>query len=344
MQRDNKPQIDRGIHSPTASTPLCDRRKFLSGLSLGAALGGTVQSFDVLAAVPGNDKAHGGKKVAQSASEHARLETHPPEVFKLPRFLPQKSGNFDLANPVDNHLAFAKAQANVAGEYSWVAKYGWMLIAPPGKPAYPFLGRMTLTKIFVTPADPALAPNVGPNDFMMWGTFTMTHFDPRNFKPVSRLMNPYNGKTIDAPTVQYADRLIYRMGQSIVVPGVDPKFYDQPWDRQGGYSPHFIDGGQTVSYTVLGSSQFDGPHQPRCDVGFWTVNKAELMDPSKRSIDTHHDYSVIQKMSEYSWFGAEKGDPAQVFVHETGFKTQDVSKIPGIVKTGILERFRGRYL
>ena len=194
------------------------------------------------------------------------------------------------------------------------------------------------------PADPTLTPDVSPDDFMMWGTFTMSHFEPRHFKPVSCIVNPYTGRMIDAPTLQFADRLVYRVGRSIVVPGVDPKFYDQPWDREGGYSPHFIDAGQELSYSVLGSSQFDGPHQPRCDMGFWTVSKAELMDPARRSIDARHDYSVIQKMSEYSWFGVDKGDPAQLFVHETAVKTQDISRIPQLLRSGIIDRFHERYL
>ena len=66
---------------------------------------------------------------------------------------------------------------------------------------------------------------------------------------------------------------------------------------------------QELSYSVLGSSHVDGPHQPRCNVGFCTVNNAELLDPARRSIDARHDYSVIQKMSEYAWFGVDKRDP-----------------------------------
>jgi hypothetical protein len=134
------------------------------------------------------------------------------------------------------------------------------------------------------------------------------------------------------------------VSRSILVPGVDPKFYDQPWDRDGGYSPHFIDDGDTVSYTVLGASQFDGPHQPRCDVGFWSVARSDLMNPAKRAIDARHDYSVIQKMTEYPWFGAERGDPTQLFCHETAIKTQNLARIPPLVKSSILEPHRARFL
>jgi hypothetical protein len=328
-----------------------DRRELLA-LGLGVALGGA----GVASASPSSTNAQTAQptleppkppqagQIAQTASEHARAETLPPEAFRLPRFRPLKSGNYDLAKPLDNHLAFAKAQANLAGEFTWIAKYGWMLVAPPGRPAYPFLGRVTLMKVFVTPADPKTTPDVGPDDFMMWGTFTKVHVDPRNFRPVSRLLNPHTGKMMEAPTVHYADRLVYRVGRSILVPGVDPKFYDQPWDRDGGYSPHFIDDGDTISYTVLGSSQFEGPHQPRCDVGFWSVSRKELMDPAKRAIDARHDYSVIQKMTEYPWFGAEKGDPTQLFCHEAAIKTQDLARIPPLVKSAILEPHRARFL
>ena len=47
------------------------------------------------------------------------------------------------------------------------------------------------------------------------------------------------------------------------------------------------------------------------------------MDPAKRAIDTKRDYSVIQKVTEYGWYGEEPGDPAQLLVHLTGMKTHD---------------------
>ena len=56
-------------------------------------------------------------------------------------------------------------------------------------------------------------------------------------------------------------------------------------DGQGGFSQHRIDTGNEVTYKVLGSAQKPGPQPPRCDVGFWTVNRDELMDPAKRFPD-----------------------------------------------------------
>jgi hypothetical protein len=325
---------------PGAEGYLAGRRGFLRGLG-GAALGlgGLLQPSDVFSmAEDAQDKA-----LNQTVSEHARSELLPAFGWELPRWRPERSGNFDLRNSRDNHFAFAKVQANLAGEYSWLAQYGWILICPPGEPAFPFLGRLTLAKIFVTAADEEWAPDAGEDDYTMWAVFTTTHVDPRTFEPVSRKLNPYTGKMIDVPTIHYADRLSYRFGQSIVVPGVDPAFYTQPWDAEGGFSQHFIDAGGEVSYTVLGSSQHSGPHQPRCDVGFWTVSRDELMNPSLRAIDTRRDYSVIQKITEYAWYGAPAGDPAQLMVHLTGLKTQDPSRLPSFIKSFVLERFPERF-
>ena len=64
---------------------------------------------------------------------------------------------------------------------------------------------------------------------------------------------------------------------------MDPVFYRQPWDEEDRFLQHRIDTGNEVTYTVLGSAQKLGAHQPRCDVGFWTVNRDELMDPVKRA-------------------------------------------------------------
>ena len=70
-----------------------------------------------------------------------------------------------------------------------------------------------------------------------------------------------------------------------MVPGVDPAFYRQPSDEEGGFSHHRIDTVNEVTYTGLGSVQKPEPKQPRCDVGFWTVKCDELMDPARRFSD-----------------------------------------------------------
>lgn len=325
------------IQSAAAQT-LPTRRGFLAKAGITSAVGGLIVAKDIFSIAAAEEKA-----VNQTLSEHARPTTHDPSVFKLERWTPNKTGNFNLADPIDNHYAFAKVQANLAGEYTWLAQYGWILIAPPNEPAFPFLGRITLAKVFVTPTSEEYAPNVGEHDYMLWGTFTTTHVDPRNFTPVEKILNPYTGKVIDVPTLHYADKLVFRLGQSIVVPGVDPAFYTQPWDADGGFSQHFIDAGDEISYTVLGSAQKSGPHQPRCDVGFWSAKRSELMNPRLRAIDVRRDYSVIQKMTEYSWYGAEPGDQAQLLVHLTGTKTHDQQKLPAFVKTLILDKYASRF-
>lgn len=314
------------------------RRGFLAKAGLASAVGGLIAAQDILSSASAKEKV-----ISQTVSEHARPTTHDPSVFKLKRWTPTKTGNFNLADPLDNHYAFAKVQANLAGEYTWLAQYGWIIIAPPNEPAFPFLGRVTVAKVFATPTSEEYAPKVGDHDYMIWGTFTTTHVDPRNFEPVEKILNPYTGNVIDVPTLHYADKLVIRLGQSIVVPGIDPAFYTQPWDAEGGFSQHFIDAGDEISYTVLGSQQESGPHQPRCDVGYWTAKRRDLMDSSLRAINVRRDYSVIQKMTEYPWYGAEAGDPAQLLVHLTGVKTHDTQELPSFVKSLILDRFSERY-
>jgi hypothetical protein len=197
--------------------------------------------------------------------------------------------------------------------------------------------------MFVTATDPAWAPDVDEHAYTTWGTFTTVYTDPRTFEPVQRILNPYTGKWIDVPTLHYADRLVTRYGKSIIVPGVDPAFYDQPWDRDAQYSQHHILTGPEVSYTVLGSAQLDGPHQPRVDVGFWTVQAKELGNSAMRVINTRRDYSAVMKASEYRRFDVPKGDPAQLFVHLSGWKVQDRRELPPIVRRTILDRFASRF-
>lgn len=318
--------------------PSLSRRSMIAGAAGIGAASFLVQPEEVLAETSGK-----GKKINQSVSEHARPESLDKDAFKLPRWIPSRVGGFDLQDPYDNHFAFAKVQANLEGTYSWLAQYGTILLCPPGEPAFPFLGRLTLVKVFVTAAEYADVPKTGPDDYVMWGTMTTTHVDPRTFEPVSKLMNPYTGKMMEAPTIHYADRLAYRLGKSIIVPGVDPKFYEQPWDRDGGFSQHYVDAGDEVSYSVLGAAQKPGPMQPRVDYSFWSVKRDDLMNPSKRSIDTRRDYSALQKVSEYSWYGVPKGDDAQLLVHLTGLKTQNIARLPSVVKANILQKERSRF-
>lgn len=334
------PKASFTASAPDASDGLAalpfNRRALLGGMGLAAASPFAFsESFAKGIADP--------ELIQQTKSEHARPESHPKEVFNLPRWKPKMTGNFDLTKVRDNHFAFAKAQVNLAGEYSWFAQYGWNIIAPPGKPAYPFLGRMKLGKLFVTPTEVGSVPDVGPDDYTIWATHSEAFFDPRTFEPIERILNPHTGKMIDIPVIHYADRIVFRLGKPYAVPGVNPDFYAQQWDRDSGFSQHYIDVGDEVTYTFLGASQFDGPHQPRCDVGFWTVKTAELMDPKVMTIDCRRDYSVIQRMSEYKLYGAPKGDQAQIFGHTTGIKTESLARVPELVKKGILYRFQDRF-
>lgn len=315
--------------------PGADRRSLLKGAALFGAGAAMMQPRDVFSmAQQAEDKIE-----VQAVSEHARPVSLNPKERARPRWIPQNTGNYNLADPDDNYYAFAKAQVNLAGEYTWNAQYGWIVLAPPGVPSYPFLGRVQLMQYFATEIDPELVPEASPGEYMLWGTFLTTHVDPRTMEPIDRIMNPYTGKMIDLPTIRYADKLAFRKNKSIIVPGVDPAFYDQPWDRDGGYSQHFIDADDEITYTVLGSSQLDGPQQPRVDIGFWSVKRDELMNPSLRSIDTRRDYSAVMKASEYAWYGIPKGDQAQLAIHLTGTKTQNLARVPDFVRKLTLDRF-----
>ena len=146
-------------------THLTTRRKLMATAGFGLGFAGLIRTHDVFSMAQEGDEA-----VHQTVSEHARRESLPAYAFDLPRWAPDHTGPYDLSDPYDNHFAFAKAQANLSGDYYWLAQYGWILICPPGEPAHPFLGRLTLAKVFVTPTDPLWAPDVGEFDYTMWAT------------------------------------------------------------------------------------------------------------------------------------------------------------------------------
>jgi len=326
--------------APNAPQPAnLSRRSVVSAMAgVGAVSAILIQGDDTFAAADNPEE-----KINQTVSEHARAQVLPKEAYELPRFVPEFSGNFDLTKTRDNHFAWAKAAGNISGGYRYLGNYGWICICPPGKPAYPFLGRATLVESFITPIKYVDVADAGPEDYVSWSTATTTHFDPRTFKPISRIRNPYTGKMMDVPTFNFADKLSYRVGKNIVVPGIDPKFYDQPWDRAGGYSQHHIEAGQNISYTVLGAAQKPSPMQPRLDTNFFTLNRAELMDPNQRDVDAVRSYASIQKMAEYAWYGVPRDDQAQLHTHMTGIKTSNPAHLPDLVIKHIVERNKGRF-
>jgi hypothetical protein len=320
------------------------RRSMLKGLALMGGGAMMLQPRDVMAMMQEHTEASAENATVQQISEHARATSLPKEAYDLPRWTPKQTGPYDLSKPLDNHYAFAKTQANLAGEYSFLAQYGLLFLAPPGEPAFPWLGKLTFVQIFVTAVHDEPIPDAGEHDYVLWGTFNDVWLNPRTFEPIETAYNPYLDKTIDVQPLEFADRLAYRYGKSIIVPGVDPKFYDQPWDRDGGYSQHHIDAGDEVAYGVLGAAQLPGPLQPRIDYAFWASKKDDLMNPSKPSIDCRRDYTSLMKLSEYPWMGAERGDQAQILQHMTGIKTQNPARLPDFVEPLIFDRYPGRYV
>ena len=321
-----------------AMTP---RRQFLAGAAAVAGGAAIVNAPDAMAMVrsaPADKK----QTVQQTVSEHARPERIDPAAYDLPRFISNRTGSYDLSDPLDNHYAWLKVAHNLGGHFDWFAQYGWIMFCPPGKPPFPMLGRIMLGQAHLTHADPALVPDPSPHDALAWSSFVTMHVEPRTLKPVDRLLNPYTGKMMDLSPLYYADRLATRYGKSVLVPGVDPKFYEQPWDREGNFSQHFYDAGDEIAYTVLGAAQKPGPQQPRLDTALWTVKRADLMDPAKSTIDCRRGYASIQKASEYKFTTVPLGDESQMFIQTQGVRTSNTAMLPAPVRY-ILENFKDRF-
>ena len=140
-------------------TQFATRRKFLGAAGLGLGFASLIRTQDVFSMAQHEDEA-----IRQTVGEHARRKSLPEDAFGLPRWVSDHTGPYDLSDPCDNHFAYVKGQANLSGDYHWLVQYGWILICPPGEPAYPFLGRLTLARMFVTPTDPSWALDVREHD------------------------------------------------------------------------------------------------------------------------------------------------------------------------------------
>lgn len=146
---------------------LATRRELQGATGLGLSFAGLTRTQDIFSmAQDENEPVH------QTATEHTHAEILPEDAFDLPPRVPDHTG------PYDNHFAFARAQANLSGDYYWLPQDGWILICPPGEPAYPFLERLTLARVFVTPTDPSWVPDVGEHDFTMWAAGVFSGASP----------------------------------------------------------------------------------------------------------------------------------------------------------------------
>lgn len=314
------------------------RREFLGGALAFAGGLSLLSPPDARALTESGKKEHERLQV----SEHARPTEIDPQAYDRPRFTSDKTGPYDLSDPFDNHFAWLKTNHNLGGHLDWFAQFGWIMLCPPGEPPFPFLGRISLGQAHLTEADPELVPNAGEHDALSWSTFTTLHVHPRTLEPVDEMRNPYTGELMDLSPIKYADRLAIRLGQSIVVPGVNPKFYEQPWDRENGFSQHFYDAGDEIVYTVLGAAQKPGPMQPRLDVAHWNVSRKDLMDPTKNSIHCRRYYSAVFNASEYKFTTVPMGDETQMFVQTQGVRTSNLAMVPAPVHY-ILENFKDRF-
>lgn len=314
------------------------RRRFLGGAASLAGGLSLLQAPDIRATT------ESGKNAIEKLqeSEHARPTEIDPAAYDRPRYIRNQTGPYDLSRPLDNHFAWLKTNFNLGGHLDWFAQFGWIMLCPPGEAPFPFLGRISLGQAHLTEADPELVPNAGEHDALSWSSFTTMHVDPRTLEPVDEMRNPYTGEMMDLSPIKYADRLAVRLGQSVLVPGVDPKFYEQPWDRENNFSQHFYDAGDEIVYTVLGAAQKPGPLQPRLDVAHWNVKRADLMDPAKKSIYCRRFYSAVFKASEYKFTTVPRGDETQMFVQTQGCRTANTALLPRPVRY-LLENFKDRY-
>ena len=104
-----------------ASTGLLgSRRTLLKGMALLGGGAAMMQPYDLMAMAPQQDMVNHGQKSTEDAtiqqlSEHARPTALPEEAYQLPRWIPDFAGPYDLRRPLDNHYAFAKVQASLAG-------------------------------------------------------------------------------------------------------------------------------------------------------------------------------------------------------------------------------------
>lgn len=107
---------NEGRATSSVETHQATRRELLLTVGLGLGFAGLIRTQDAFSMAQDE-----GDAVHQTVSEHGRRESLPEDAFDMPRWVPEHTGRYDLSDPYDNHFAFAKAQANLSGDYYWLA-------------------------------------------------------------------------------------------------------------------------------------------------------------------------------------------------------------------------------
>ncbi len=305
------------------------RRGIVGAVSaFGAGLWSGLSSHTSKAAEPAKDLT---SQMSLVKREHPRaLWTRKPAIIKA-------SPPFDLDDPIGNWHAVMKVATSLVGSRTYVSSYQRNFICPVGKSPMPFFAGCGAWTHQLVEAPSELLKGVPPGTLMQLALYTGVVLDPWTFKPVKQVLNPYTGKMVEVEDSVYAESYL-------VYPGGGMTSLERPEaldDRTARPQP-YLRSGKKISFNLAALFSGDGPHQPRMDASWWTVNYDDLMNPSVADVDADYSWAGLHHARDKKWWGVDQSDGAQMLANVHGTVAKHPSRIEPIVQEYVFSKYPER--
>lgn len=215
----------------------------------------------------------------------------------------EKTGNFDLTNPVDLLLARTKAVTCLAGNRTHTYMMSRHMLAEPGKEVIQLLAELELMTIWLTPS-----PDGAANKAVIKALFTRIPVDPFSFEPIDSYYNPRLGREIELRHTMFG-------GSGTALDPSDPK----PNLIMQQDEPHYMMGDK-IGFVMFDPRLGEGPFQPHIDSAIFLVDRDGLMDPSTSSVEADYSFTATLKASVYSWSKIPAEDDTRMVSLKVGRK------------------------
>ena len=251
----------------------------------------------------------------------------------------KKTGNFDLEDPAQNHLASLKMTTNLVGERTYIPMLARMLLARPDEPGALALGIASMFTWQLQVPDPAEFGETPEGTAVMRSMYTATYLDPVSMKPVSELKNPLTGKIMKLEDYLFIENFLsFPKGGSRFVEEL--QFAND--DPNAPKPKNIQNWGDELILFMGGIYSKPGIHQPRFTENNWTSKLDEVMDPDAALIGTQYALMGVNKAYEKPWTGYTTSDPEILCTLARGKKVHSAEDLPDIHKTMLAERYPDR--
>jgi len=262
------------------------------------------------------------------------------EKLKGEPWVADKTGDFDLADPVENRYATFKVTNNLIGRKTYVPMFSRGLLGPEKIGGAPLYGHAGLWTWQMQIPDPNEFPDAPAGSIVQRAMFTGVVLDPVNYEPTETIYNSYLDKSVEVADSLFAESyLFYPLGGGTSVDR--PQFMDDDPARKKSLRP-MVRWGDEIALFLDGIFRNEGPHQPRMDSSIWTTSYAGLMDPNRHLLTTDYNFTGLMRAWERPWIGVGKDDPAQLLWNVKGTKLHDVEAFPDLIKRTILAKYPDR--